>query len=216
MTSTVRTSSDQRAADALVRHVSRICERGWCDGTGGNYSVVLEEQPLRLLITRSGIDKRTIGHNDLLVVGSDARPLDGESTSPSAEALLHAAIVGETDAGAVLHTHSVWGTLLGEKFLARHGFRIRGYEMLKGIEGIRDHRAELHVPVVENSQDMDALSVEVVKLLRDDPALRVFLIAGHGLYAWGQSIEQAFRHVQIFEFLFQVVGRRVPLDPFDG
>ena len=130
--------------------------------------------------------------------------------------LLHAAIVGETIAGAVLHTHSVWGTLLSEKFQAQRGFRIQGYEMLKGIDGIADHRTELHVPVVENSQDMDALSVEIVKLLRDDPALRGFLIAGHGLYAWGDGIEQAYRHVEILEFLFQIVGRRVRLDPFEG
>jgi len=216
MSGTVRTSSDRNAAEALARHVARIYGRGWCDGTGGNYSVTLEGQPRRLLITRSGIDKGTIDVDDLLVIGPDTQPVDGETTSPSAEALLHTAIVGETDAAAVLHTHSVWGTLLGEKFLARRGFRIRGYEMLKGIDVIFDHEAELHVPVVDNSQDMDALSVEIVKLLRDDPALRGFLIAGHGLYTWGRSLEMAYRHVEIFEFLFQIVGRRVQLDPFDG
>ena len=60
---------------------------------------------------------------------------------PSAEARLHVEIVRARGAGAVLHTHSMWSTLLSDRHAARAGFAIEGYEMLKGLEGVRDPRA---------------------------------------------------------------------------
>jgi methylthioribulose-1-phosphate dehydratase len=34
-----------------------------------------------------------------------------------------------------------------------------------------------------------------------------FLLSGHGLYTWGSSLEEARRHIEIYEFLFEVVHR---------
>ena len=33
------------------------------------------------------------------------------------------------------------------------------------------------------------------------PEVHGYLIAGHGLYTWGRSVEEACRHVEAFEFL---------------
>ena len=33
------------------------------------------------------------------------------------------------------------------------------------------------------------------------------LVAGHGLYTWGRDLAEAERHVEVFEFLFEVVER---------
>jgi methylthioribulose-1-phosphate dehydratase len=30
-----------------------------------------------------------------------------------------------------------------------------------------------------------------------------YLIAGHGFYTWGDTMEDAMRHVEAFEFLFE-------------
>jgi len=35
-----------------------------------------------------------------------------------------------------------------------------------------------------------------------------FLLSAHGLYTWGEDVAQAHRHVEIFEFLLETVGRR--------
>ena len=209
----VRAGVVQASSEALVNCVSRIYARGWCDGTSGNYSVTLRRHPLRLLITRGQIDKGLIRASDLLVIGRRGRPRDGTSGNPSAEAMLHVAIAGCTDACAILHTHSVWNTLLGEHFREAGGFEISGYEMLKGINGFSSHREKLHVPVVENSQQMPELADQVSRLLRGRRELQGFLIAGHGLYTWGRSIEEAYRHVEIFEFLFRLAGSRVGFEP---
>ena len=209
------TQEPDTLARELIDTVRRINGRGWCDGTSGNYSVVVSRDPLRLLITPSGADKGRVDTGDLLVVGADGRVLEDTPGRPSAETPIHIALVRVAGAGAVLHTHSVWGTLLGEHFLTRGEFTLRGYEMLKGIDGVTSHDAEVDVPIVANTQDMAALSNQVAGLVNADPGLRAFLIAGHGLYVWGRDVVQASRHVEIFEFLLQLVGRRVRLEPFD-
>ena len=162
------------------------------------------------------MDKGSVGPADLLLVGEDGRPTKRAAARPSAEVLLHVTLAREAGAGAVFHTHSVWGTLLGEHFVRQGGFSIGGYEMLKGIDGVSSHAEEVFVPVVQNSEDMTAVGSELTRTLRQRSGLRGLLIAGHGLYSWGRGLEEAQRHVEIFEFLFQLVGRRVNLAPFDG
>jgi methylthioribulose-1-phosphate dehydratase len=210
-------------AAELAATVVACHARGWCQGTAGNFSAVLGRHPLTLLITPSGAHKSEVEAGDLLTVDGDGRPSSvphgertGQAARPSAETLLHCAIVQTLAAGAVLHTHSVASTLLGEHFLKQGGFRIRGYEMLKGLRGIRTHEAEEYVPVLANSQDMEELAARVRALAAATPELHGFLLAGHGLYTWGEDLAEARRHLEIFEFLFEVVARRTQLTPFSG
>ena len=126
----------------------------------------------------------------------------------SAEALLHVEIVRARGAGAVLHTHSIWSTLLSDRFGDAGGFAIEGYEMLKGLEGVRSHEHREWLPIVENDQDMTRLSRVVRSVLDEQPAAHGFLLRGHGLYTWGVDLPQAVRHVEILEFLLEVVGRK--------
>jgi methylthioribulose-1-phosphate dehydratase len=138
------------------------------------------------------------------------------SGRPSAEALLHVTIVKELGAGAVLHTHSVWSTVLSGAHAARGGVEIRGYEMLKGLEGVRTHEHREWLPILENSQDMTELSERVSKLLRDDRRVHGFLLREHGLYTWGATVQEAKRHVEILEFLMEVLVRASAYQHQDG
>ena len=54
--------------------------------------------------------------------------------------------------------------------------------MLKGLEGVTTHEAEIFVPVLANTQDMKALSVEVRQLLRCD---RPDLLGGDRAHLFG-------------------------------
>lgn len=207
-------NSRNSAGQALCRVVGEIHAQGWCLGTGGNFSVTLDHEPMRILITQSGRDKRRLGNDDLVVVGADGLPAEGETGKPSAETLVHASVVAATGAASTLHTHSVSATLLSEHFVGQGGFTMTGYEMMKGLEGIRTHRAEVFVPILPNAQDMHRFSDEVDALLAERPGIHGFLIAGHGLYTWGTSLAQAHRHVEIFEFLFECLARRTPFRPF--
>jgi ribulose-5-phosphate 4-epimerase/fuculose-1-phosphate aldolase len=98
-------------APALCQVMSAIHQRGWCDGTGGNFSTVLCTEPLALLMAPSGVDKRSLKPADLIVVNGDGQVISGNGKA-SAETLLHLTIIATTQAGAVLHTHSQAATLL--------------------------------------------------------------------------------------------------------
>ena len=183
--------------------------RGWSLGTSSNYSVVIEREPLKLLMTGSGFDKGRLQPDQFVMVDENARSLDEAFPKPSAEALLHT-VLAQHGAGAVLHTHSVAGTVLSEHFLKDGGLRIAGYEMLKGLAGISTHESEAWIEIYPNTQDIAGLATVIGERLRDpDTSLRHgFLMAGHGLYTWGESISAARRQIEVLEFLFEVVTQK--------
>lgn len=194
-----------------LREVGKIFySRGWAMGTGGNYSSTVSLRPLRLAVTASGSDKGALKDSEILEIDHLGRAVRGKHR-PSYEAMLHLAIVRSRAAGAVLHTHSVWATMLSEKYAPSGGFAIHGYEMLKGLAGVTTHDHQEWVPILQNSQDISDLAKTVEALLAKHFAIHGFLLQGHGLYTWGRSIEEARRHVEILEFLFEVVGRSQPV-----
>ncbi|HET9528942.1 MAG TPA: methylthioribulose 1-phosphate dehydratase, partial [Blastocatellia bacterium] len=181
--------------------------RGWALGTSGNFSAVLSRDPLHLAITSSGVDKGRLTAEQILQVDADGRVIDGLGR-PSDETRLHLAVVRARGAGAVLHTHSVWSTVLSASFRPNRGLGIEGYEMLKGLDGVRTHEHREWLPILDNSQDMRELAGQVDKTLKEHPGAHGFLLGGHGLYTWGRDLEEARRHVEILEFLLEVTGRR--------
>lgn len=193
-------------ASALAEVGRRFYARGWVQGTSGNFSAVVTSFPLTLTVTPSSAHKGMLSADDFLEVDEFGRSASGQRR-PSAETLLHLEIVRARGAGAVLHTHSVWSTMLSERKSRDGGVALAGYEMLKGLAGVSTHEHREWVPIVGNDQNMPRLAGQVRDQLMQHPGAHAFLIAGHGLYTWGQTIADAERHVEILEFLFEVVGR---------
>ena len=215
-------------ADELTAAMAAIHARGWCDGTGGNFSCVLQKNPLQLLMAPSGVDKGQVQASELIVVDAAGRVLAGPGKA-SAETALHLEIVARCGAGAVLHTHSQAATLLSRWALAgplvpARGqapepisdgvVRLESLEMLKGLEGHSTHATAIEIPVLANDQNLARLSQRAGPLLPDAPF--GLLIAGHGLYAWGQSLSQANRHLEILEFLLEQSWRQLLLNALTG
>lgn len=198
----------QQLADAMAA----IHRRGWCDGTGGNFSCVLKRQPLLLLMAPSGVHKGRVAPHQLIVVDGEARVRRGGGRA-SAETLLHLTIVEETGAGAVLHTHSQAATLLSQRLAKQLPAELvlTDLEMLKGIEGINTHDTGVALPVLPNDQDLQRLSDQARPLLQSAP--QGLLIAGHGLYAWGRDLAAAERQLEVLEFLLEQCWRQLVLDP---
>jgi methylthioribulose-1-phosphate dehydratase len=202
------------AAEYLVRLGQEFHRRGWVLGTSGNFSAVIARQPLRLAITSSSVDKGRLTAAQILEIDENGRVLSGGGQGkPSAETLLHLTIAGNLQAGAVLHTHSVWSTILSDYHVGSGGFFIEGYEMLKGLDGVATHEHREWIPILENSQNMEALAAEARRTLSENPRMHGFLIRRHGLYTWGKDLDEAARHVEIFEFLLESVGRRQMMEP---
>lgn len=217
----------ERLGRALLATMGEVHRRGWCDGTGGNFSCVLHRDPLQLLMAPSGVDKGSVAPTDLIVVNGDGAVIQGSGRA-SAETLLHLAIVESTGAGAVLHTHSQAATLLsrrpdlhpvseGDHAEGDDGAAARtasiGFEdleMLKGLEGISTHATRVRLPVLGNDQDLARLSERARAVLSSAPW--GLLIAGHGLYAWGMDLGMARRHLEILEFLLEQHWRELMLE----
>src|SRR3954471_21189525 len=132
--------------------------RGWLLGTSGNLSAVVQREPLRIAMSPSGIDKGELRPEQVLSIDEVARVVGENGGKPSDESLLHIRIVKDRGAGAVLHTHSVWNTILSDLYADDGGVKIEGYEMLKGLQGVRTHEHAEWLPIVENSQDMPVLA----------------------------------------------------------
>jgi methylthioribulose-1-phosphate dehydratase len=192
---------------AQLAEIGRQCyARGWVLGTSGNFSAVVNRDPLRLAITASGVDKGTLSVGEIVEIDGQGKVVAGSGRA-SAEASLHLAIARARGAGAVLHTHSIWSTILSDA-ATEDGLAIEGYEMLKGLEGVATHEHREWLPILDNTQDWAAAVPQVEAILTEQPNAHGFLIRRHGLYTWGRDLAGAKRHVEILEFLFEAMGRK--------
>jgi methylthioribulose-1-phosphate dehydratase len=190
-----------------LAEVGRQCyARGWALGTSGNFSAVVNRDPLHLAITTSGVDKGTLSAGQIVEIDEHGKVVAG-SGRPSAEASLHLAIARARGAGAVLHTHSIWSTILSDAATG-DGLPVEGYEMLKGLDGVGTHEHHEWLPILDNTQDWAAAVPLVEAMLTEHPDAHGFLIRRHGLYTWGRDLAEAKRQVESLEFLFEVIGRK--------
>src|SRR5687768_2164982 len=157
------------AARELAALGRRYYTRSWVLGTSGNFSAVVGRRPLRLAITSSAQDKGRLRPSHVIQVDERGTAIGRTTLRPSAETLLHLEIVRRRKAGAVLHTHSVWSTVLSDRYAPGGGLEISGYEMLKGLSGVTSHEHRELVPIVENDQDVDRLARRVGETLDRQP-----------------------------------------------
>jgi methylthioribulose-1-phosphate dehydratase len=105
--------------------------------------------------------------------------------------------------------HTVWNTLLSDRFAADGAVPLENYEVLKALLGVATHEHRELVPILENSQEYAGLSAQLAEVLCRFPDVHGVLLRRHGLYTWGESIAGARRHLEALEFLFEVEGRRL-------
>jgi methylthioribulose-1-phosphate dehydratase len=193
-------------ARALIDTGRRLDHRGLAPATTGNFSVRLSDGSIALTV--SGAHKGRLGDAEIMRVSETGAALDGKK--PSAETPLHCLIYEAIpEAGAVLHTHSVAGTVLSQALRGADCITLAGYEMLKVYPGVTTHEASVALPLVENSQDMPALAERLRPLLETRPSLPAFYIRGHGLYAWGPTLAAAENIVEGSEFLLACEWERL-------
>ncbi|MGH2822094.1 MAG: methylthioribulose 1-phosphate dehydratase [Thermoleophilaceae bacterium] len=188
----------RQVAGEIVTAARELAARGWTPATSSNFSMRLDEA--HAAITVSGLDKGRLTEDGVMVVDLDGRPVATEQR-PSAETVLHTRLYRrDAGIGCVLHTHSLVQTVASRVFAPSGGVRLEGYELAKAIAGTTTHEAVIELPVLANSQDMPATAGQVEALLDARP-LSGYLIAGHGLYAWGRDLAEARRHLEAFEFM---------------
>lgn len=189
--------------DAAVKAVIRLAHhagaRNWVPATSGNFSVRIDATSCA--VTASGGDKGALTADGVIRVGLS----DPKHPRASAEAPLHYMLYRmRPEIGAVTHVHAQSAVLASLKLASGGKVRLEGLEMLKALKGFTTHEAALDVPVFDNDQDMDGLSARVEKALAGPGPQWGFLLAGHGLYAWGSDTDEALRHLDAFDYLFSL------------
>ncbi len=189
-------SADPVSVEAIAAFGRFASARGWVAATAGNFSCRLDGR--HALVTRSGIDKGAIGPGDVAVV-----PLDGPiPPGLSAETPLHLARYrAEPGIGAIVHVHTVAATVLSRADLPAGRVRFTGFEMQKALAGVTTHEAVVDLPVFANAQDTVALAATIEARLAGGAPVPGYLLAGHGVYAWGATMTDARRHLEGLEFL---------------
>lgn len=183
----------------LIKVSKHFYSKGWMMGTSGNLSVLINE-PIEFLITTSGKDKGELTEKDFLLVNENGEPVQETNQKPSAETLLHSAIYKNTEAKAVYHVHTTNVTLLSQLAANNSQLIFSNLEMLKGL-GFKTHDVTVKIPIIDNSQDMKYIASIAPNYI--DENIPGLILRGHGIYAWGKTPEEAKRHIEIFEFLFE-------------
>lgn len=193
-------------ATELLEAIRFFNQKGWSPATSTNYSV-RSPNPTEYIISRSGVDKSKFALSDLILInpkGEVLPPFNKPGIKSSAETEIHTHIYEKyPEVKCVLHTHSVLGTVLSQKFVSEKQIRFEGFEIQKGLEGNMTHELESILPIVPNSQDMRDILKNMDHHFVEKPSIHGFLIAGHGLYTWGKDIATAKRHIETYEFLFE-------------
>ena len=212
-TATAVRTVPREPAEALAAF-SRTCyERGWMPGTSGNLSVRLTGADSgTALITASGCDKGELTAEHMVAVGAEngaplrTAPLRTAPLRASAETSIHAAVYRSTRAGAVIHVHSPYSTVVACRAGAvdrRRDLTLTRFELLKGL-GL-DDPTRTTLPVFPNWADVPRIADEIADWLRATPeAPPGLLLADHGITVWGRDLAQARNRLECLEAICQL------------
>jgi methylthioribulose-1-phosphate dehydratase len=188
------------AVRAIIDAGRRLDARGWVPGTAGNISVRLDADTCA--ITQSGRHKGFLNASDIMAVALDGTPCS--PGRPSYETGLHLALYRRfADVCAVLHGHSVPATVLSS---AGRPIVFQGYELQKIFAGAPDPDDAVTLPVFDNDQDIARLAARIdawmeAGAMAQAPMPAGYLLAGHGVYVWGNDMPQALARYEALEFL---------------
>jgi methylthioribulose-1-phosphate dehydratase len=183
--------------EQLLDAASIIDSKGWVPATSGNFSARLNDGTIA--ITVSGKHKGRLQPDDIMLIDADGNALDGKK--PSAETILHTELYKRLpDIRCVLHPHSLNATLISKMF--PEACILENYELLKAFNGIDTHESRVVIPVFENDQNIPRLATKVDQYMGIHGSIYGYVIAGHGLYTWGRSVQETLRHLEALDYLF--------------
>jgi len=173
----------------VVSVARRMHLDGLVSGTSGNVSRRLGEL---VAITPMGRDYATMIAEDVCIVDLEGQKVEGELT-PSTETPMHLAVYRAFDAGAVVHTHSLYATVVST---VAHELPAIHYmvAILGGPVRVSPYRlfgtTELSEAVVAAGAERSAV-----------------IIGSHGAITWGTDLAEAYRRTTTLEWLSKLYCR---------
>ena len=205
---------DRSTATLICELCRQFYDLGWVSGTGGGISIRDDEG---VWIAPSGVQKERIDPADVYLLADGAwdrvevleAPRDPKLKISECQPLFFNAY-RLRDAGAVLHSHSLWAVLaarLASPASSGPGgvageFRIRNLEMQKGLRG---HGCfdELTIPIIPNTPRESQLTDSMAAAIEAYPKADAVIVAGHGIYVWGRDWAQAKTQAECLDYLMR-------------
>ena len=201
--------------ESIPALICELCRQfyalGWVSGTGGGISIRGAEG---IYIAPSGVQKERLRPEDIFLLDEkdldDAKvvcaPTDASLKISECRPLFYNAF-RLRGAGAVIHSHSIWSVLASRMFSSNAGpgeFVCQGLEMQKGLRGVGCFDT-LRVPIIANTAREAELTASMAAAIEGYPAVDAVLVAGHGVYVWGETWAQAKTQAECYDFLFRAV-----------
>lgn len=202
------TSAQDHAEMKKLANLVRILNiQGHNPATSGNYSVRSKTTPDMAMVSESGIDKSRFTEDHFIPVNYKTREMDPDykalGKKSSDETDIHLTIYQVTNANCVLHSHMLDALLFASLFPNQDYATIKNLELLKAFKGVKTHEVEINIPMFENTQDIRTLAEDVKPLILAQKNNYGLILKGHGIYIWGESVEEAKRHLEVFEYIFK-------------
>ncbi len=173
----------------LAEYGRRAVDLGLVIGTSGNLSV--RDGDL-VAITPSGVALDRLRPEECPIVDVDGHLVEGD-LQPSSETPMHLAVYGTTDARAIVHTHSVFGTVVATTMTELPPIHYNAL-LLGGAVKVAEY-ATYGTP---------ELAANVRAALAGKQAA---LMANHGGLTIGSTLEKAFEATRLLEWLCEVYVR---------
>ncbi len=187
--------SEAKLRAQLVEYSGRLHQRGWVANHDGNLSARLPEG--RFLATPTAYSKAEVTPDSLVVVDAAGAVVAGRQRVFSEIGIHLALYAARPDVAAVVHAHSPHATAL-----AACG---RGLEVFLPEAVVSLGPA---VPLVPLAAPGPAA---VAALTPFAPLYDAVLVAGNGLFAWGDSVEQAYLRAELVEHLCRIALLALPI-----
>jgi L-fuculose-phosphate aldolase len=179
------TNLDSARAE-VVQYAQRLTSDGLVVGTSGNISLRVDDL---IAVTPSGVDYATMTPEDIPVVRLDGTVVAG-SLKPTSELPMHLRCYADSDAAAVVHTHSAAATALS---LLRDEVPLVHYQLAMFGGQVRV------APYC--TYGTPELADAMAAALRGRSAT---ILANHGTIAYSHSLGHAFDKVSQLEWLCDV------------
>lgn len=198
-----------RPTAALICELGRLFyQLGWASGTGGGISI---RDDHGVWMAPSGVQKERIDPADVFLL--EARWDRVEVLEPASNPALRISECQPLffnafrlrDAGAVLHSHSLWAVLaarLAGGSASPDEFRCKNLEMQKGLRGLGCFD-ELRVPIIPNTPRESELSESMAEAMIAYPDVDAVIVEGHGIYVWGRDWVQAKTQAECLDYLLR-------------
>ncbi|MFN3739578.1 MAG: class II aldolase/adducin family protein [Thermodesulfovibrionales bacterium] len=160
---------------------SLLWQRGLISYQAGNISILRSNS---IIIKKRGASLGFLEKKDLVIA-----PLKGEMTEASSELPTHQAIYKKTDARAIIHSHPSHAVILSL--------------ILDEINPLDTEAPILignKIPVIKGSPE------EIAEVLKDH---KIVIVKGHGSFAKGKSLEEAFSITTTLEHSCYVLWGKV-------